>query len=620
MIDKNTIIGFALIAVILISFGIYNTPSEAEKKAQQKTIDSLAQIQKNKDEQVKAANAQNVKSELAISDSAKLIQNAQKYGMLAGAANGTINYLTLENENLKVKLSNKGARIVSVVLKNYKTHDKKPLELFNEDSSSFNLNLNIENRVVNTSDLYFVATGDNKMVSAGDSAIASFKLAAADGKYLELVYSLKGNDFIVRSKLNLVGMQDLISPQTKEFSLNWSLNLPSHEKNIIGERAATTIYFKSKEEGVDYLSETSDEKDNTPANVKWVSFKSQFFASSLIAEKEFEKPLSVETRTENGSIKYIKTTSAQVALPYNHSPAESIGYSFYFGPNHYNTLKKYEIDLENQVPLGWGIFGWVNRFIVIPVFHFFGGFGWNYGIVILCLTLVFKTLLFPLTYKAYLSAAKMRVLKPEMDEINKKYENGDPLKKQQETMGLYRSAGVNPMGGCLPMLLQLPILIALFRFFPSSIELRQQAFLWADDLSSFDSVLKLGFNIPFYGDHVSLFALLMTISTVIYTYTNSQMTPTDPNMAAMKWMMYLMPVVFLGVMNSSSSGLSYYYFIANLITIAQQLVMRKFVDENAIYSKIQENKAKPVTKSKFQQRLEEMAKQRGVQLPNQTKK
>jgi YidC/Oxa1 family membrane protein insertase len=620
MIDKNTIIGFALIAVILISFGIYNTPSEAEKKAQQKTIDSLAQIQKNKDEQVKAANAQNVKSELAISDSAKLIQNAQKYGMLAGAANGTINYLTLENENLKVKLSNKGARIVSVVLKNYKTHDKKPLELFNEDSSSFNLNLNIENRLVNTSDLYFVATGDNKMVSAGDSAIASFKLAAADGKYLELVYSLKGNDFIVRSKLNLVGMQDLISPQTKEFSLNWSLNLPSHEKNIIGERAATTIYFKSKEEGVDYLSETSDEKDNTPANVKWVSFKSQFFASSLIAEKEFEKPLSVETRTENGSIKYIKTTSAQVALPYNHSPTESIGYSFYFGPNHYNTLKKYEIDLEKQVPLGWGIFGWVNRFIVIPVFHFFGGFGWNYGIVILCLTLVFKTLLFPLTYKAYLSAAKMRVLKPEMDEINKKYENGDPLKKQQETMGLYRSAGVNPMGGCLPMLLQLPILIALFRFFPSSIELRQQAFLWADDLSSFDSVLKLGFNIPFYGDHVSLFALLMTISTVIYTYTNSQMTPTDPNMAAMKWMMYLMPVVFLGVMNSSSSGLSYYYFIANLITIAQQLVMRKFVDENAIYSKIQENKAKPVTKSKFQQRIEEMAKQRGVQLPNQTKK
>jgi YidC/Oxa1 family membrane protein insertase len=307
-------------------------------------------------------------------------------------------------------------------------------------------------------------------------------------------------------------------------------------------------------------------------------------------------------------------------LPYNHSPTESIGYSFYFGPNHYNTLKKYEIDLEKQVPLGWGIFGWVNRFIVIPVFHFFGGFGWNYGIVILCLTLVFKTLLFPLTYKAYLSAAKMRVLKPEMDEINKKYENGDPLKKQQETMGLYRSAGVNPMGGCLPMLLQLPILIALFRFFPSSIELRQQAFLWADDLSSFDSVLKLGFNIPFYGDHVSLFALLMTISTVIYTYTNSQMTPTDPNMAAMKWMMYLMPVVFLGVMNSSSSGLSYYYFIANLITIAQQLVMRKFVDENAIYSKIQENKAKPVTKSKFQQRIEEMAKQRGVQLPNQTKK
>jgi YidC/Oxa1 family membrane protein insertase len=214
----------------------------------------------------------------------------------------------------------------------------------------------------------------------------------------------------------------------------------------------------------------------------------------------------------------------------------------------------------------------------------------------------------------------MRVLKPELDEINKRYENGDPLKKQQEIMTLYRTAGVNPMGGCLPMLLQLPILIALFRFFPASIELRQQSFLWADDLSSYDSILQLGFNIPFYGDHVSLFALLMTISTAIYTYTNNQITPSDPNMAAMKWMMYLMPIIFLGVMNSSSSGLSYYYFIANLITIGQQYAMRKLVDENAIIAKIQENKKKPVTKSKFQQRLEEMAKQRGIQLPNEPKK
>jgi YidC/Oxa1 family membrane protein insertase len=286
---------------------------------------------------------------------------------------------------------------------------------------------------------------------------------------------------------------------------------------------------------------------------------------------------------------------------------------FYFGPNHYQTLKAEGFNLEKQIPLGWGIFGWVNRFVVIPIFNFLNSFDWNYGIIILILTIVIKLMLLPLTFKAYLSQAKMKVLKPEVDEIQAKHKE-DPMKLQQEMMGLYRKAGVSPLGGCLPMLLQMPILIAMFRFFPQSIELRQESFLWAHDLSSYDSILDLPFNIPFYGDHVSLFTLLMTISTLLITKVNSSTQMTNPQM---KWMMYLMPIIFLGVFNSYSAGLSYYYFLANTISIGQQYLFRSFVDEDEIHRKIQENKKRPAaaTKSKFQQRLEKMAKEKGYQMP-----
>ena len=285
--------------------------------------------------------------------------------------------------------------------------------------------------------------------------------------------------------------------------------------------------------------------------------------------------------------------------------------SMYFGPNHYKTLKQYDLALEKQIPLGWGIFGWVNRFCVIPVFNFLSGFNLNYGIIILILTVLIKIVLLPLTYKAYLSTAKMKVLKPEVDEINLKFGTDDPMKKQQTVMALYRKAGVNPLGGCLPMLLQMPILIAMFRFFPSSIELRQQPFLWATDLSTYDSIYNFGFEIPFYGDHVSLFTLLMTVSTIIYTRMNNQLTGDNPQMAQMKWIMYLMPIVFLGVFNNYAAGLSYYYFLANMLTFGQQWLIKRFVDEDAIHRKIQENKKKPESakKSSFQQKLETMAKQ-----------
>jgi YidC/Oxa1 family membrane protein insertase len=313
--------------------------------------------------------------------------------------------------------------------------------------------------------------------------------------------------------------------------------------------------------------------------------------------------------------RYMRTTSAKVAVPFTGGSDDKIGMSIYFGPNKYQTLRKYKLDLERQIPLGWSFFlmQWINRFAVIPVFNFLGSFGWNYGIVILILTILLKIVLFPVAYKTYLSSARMRVLKPEVDEINLKYpKQEDAMKKQQAVMALYKKAGVNPMSGCVPILLQMPILIALFRFFPASIELRQQSFLWAHDLSSYDSIWDLPFTIPFYGDHVSLFTILMTAATIVYTYMNNQMMGTSSQqLPGMKTMMYIMPIMFLPLFNSYSSGLSYYYLLVNLLTFAQMYVFRLVVDEDKIHRQIQENKAKPVKKSSFQKRLEDAAKKRG---------
>ena len=375
----------------------------------------------------------------------------------------------------------------------------------------------------------------------------------------------------------------------------------------------STIYYKYSDDDVDFISERKDESDDLKTKVKWISMKQHFFTQVLIADNSFDKPTHIETLAGKEGEDFVKQMKASFTIPYSHLPNESFGMQFYFGPNHYKTLEKIGFNLEKQIPLGWGIFGWVNRYIVIFIFNFLSGFNLNYGIIILILTLVIKIMLLPLTFKAYQSQAKMKVLKPEIEEIQGKFKE-EPMKLQQEMMGLYKKAGVSPLGGCLPMLLQFPILIAMFRFFPQSIELRQQSFLWAHDLSTYDSIMDLPFTIPFYGNHVSLFTLLMTISTLLITWVNSQTTVTNPQM---KWMMYLMPIVFLGVFNSYSSGLSYYYFLANTISIGQQYLFKAFVDEDAIHKKIQENKKRPASqsKSKFQQRLEAMAKQKGVKLP-----
>ncbi len=627
--DKNSIIGLLLIGAILIGFSIYNAPTENEIAAQKRQQDSVEAVQKLASKQKQQAVLQDaviaaIADTVNISDSAKNEVLKSTYGPFIASASGERKISFIENELIKIGISNKGGRIVSVQLKKYQTHDSLPLLLCDEDSSHFGLSFIAQNRVFSTDTLYFTPVGNSFTVTGADSNKLSMRLQAAPGKYLEFEYRLKGNSYLMDCNINTVGMQDLIASNTSDLNLKWKLRALKHEKSHKNEQNATTIYYKHFEDEVDYLNEAKDGKESFKTKMQWVSFKQQYFTSVLIAKKGFEKPTDIETIGLPDSKKYTKDLSASFTIPYEHKASETFAMNIYFGPNHYGTLKKYGMDLEKQVPLGWGIFGWVNRFAVIPVFNFLSGFNINFGIIILLLTILIKVVLLPLTYKAYMSTAKMKVLKPEVDELNEKYAKEEPMKKQQALMALYKKAGVNPLGGCLPMLLQMPILIAMFRFFPASIELRQQSFLWATDLSSYDSIWTFGY-VPvidyLYGDHVSLFTLLMTISTIMYTRMNDQFSgANNPQMAQMKWIMYLMPIIFLGVFNNYSAGLSYYYFLANMFTFAQQWIIRKLVDEDAIHAKIQENKKKPAApKSKFQARLEEMAKQRAT-LPQGGKK
>jgi YidC/Oxa1 family membrane protein insertase len=618
--DRNTITGLALIAVIVVVFSLLNRPSQEELDAIQRQRDSIARVQQELLEQ-RQKDLEPVASEIpfekvdtlpdSIRDSIEQQILRDRLGVFAGAATGQKSEFIIENELIKVTLTNMGGNISSVELKNYRTYDSLPLMLYRGEDSEFGFNFFAQNRTVTTQDLFFNAQSSSFAVKNEDVKSFTMRLPIDAGRYIDYIYSLRGNSYQVAFTVNMVGLNGIISSNTNTINLNWNTKAAQFERELESERNNSTLYYKFLDDEVDYLSETSDDSKTVKTRLKWIAFKQQFFSSVLIAENSFDKPSDLQVSIPDDD-KYVKIMKAQLMLPFEHKAVQKYDLTFYFGPNHYQTLKKMDLDLEAIIPLGWGIFGWVNKFLVIPIFNFLNSFHLNFGIIILILTLIIKVLLLPLTYKAYLSTAKMRVLKPEIDEINKKHKE-EPMKMQQEMMSLYRKAGVNPLGGCLPMLLQLPILIAMFRFFPASIELRQESFLWAHDLSTYDSILDLPFRIPFYGAHVSLFTLLMTISTLIYTKLNSQMTGQTNQQ--MKIMMYLMPVVFLGVFNNFPAGLSYYYFLSNVISIGQQYLIRGFVDEDAIHRKIQEQKKKPVKKSKFQARLEEMAKARGYQPP-----
>lgn len=607
MLDRNTVIGLVLIGAILIAFSIINAPSREDVALQQRKNDSIQVIKKQKEKELQQKAISNAVLEtlsdtLPQSDSLIAVNKAKRFGPFAAASEGDVKTVYLENDLIKVKVLSKGAKAASVELKKFKDHLGKPLQLFHPDSTKFGLTLVSGNLVLSTDSLYFVTTS-----SSPDKLVMT--LPAGEGRSLIYTYSLKPGSYVLDFKMTMNRMDDLIPGNVNALSLKWATLSLQHEKNLDAERGASTVSYLFSDGESDRLSESETDASEIQNNLKWIAFRQQYFSAAVFSEKELPKPSSISTRpsVEAGFNKFM---TAELTLPFDHQASVSHDLHFYYGPNHFQTLKKLDIGLEELIPLGWGILGWINRFCVIPIFNFFEGFNLNYGIIILILTLVIKIVLFPLTFRAYLSSARMKVLKPEMDEINEKYAKEDPMKKQQAIMSLYRSAGVNPFGGCLPLLLQMPILFAMFRFFPASIELRQKSFLWADDLSTYDSILDLSFNIPFYGDHVSLFTLLMTVSTILYTRMNSSQF-SGPQMAQMKIMMYAMPVIFLGVFNNYSSGLSYYYFLANMITFGQQFLFRKFVDDDAIHAKIQENKKRPAAakKSRLQQRLEEMQKQ-----------
>ena len=636
--DRNTILGAVLIFSILIGFSYFNKPSEKQLAAAKHQRDSIALVRADQEKKVlsekKLEETQTVLSASTNADS--LVSGAnqalkEKFGVFAEASVGKEKFYTIENNLIKVTLSNKGGRIYSVELKNFKTFEGKPLILFEGTTSKFGMNFFAQNRSIETESFYFVPsdstpsqviTGPEVKIGregmekfntggANSSKTVSMRLMAGDGKYLEYKYSLSYNSYLVGFEVNTKNLSNVITTNSNYLNFNWKIDVPRQErKSKMGEDNYSTIYYKFQDDDVEKLSTGKSGTESLRTKTKWVSFKQLFFASTLIADDAFPT-VDIKTELTKEDPRYVGNFNADVAIPYEGKDSETIKMKFYFGPSHYTTLKQYDLSMEKQINLGYVVVRQVNQWIIIPTFNFLRRFISNFGIIILLLTVFIKLLIFPFTYKSYHSQAKMKALKPEIDEINAKFGKDKPMEKQQATMALYKKAGVNPMGGCLPMLFQFPVLIAMFFFFPTSIELRQQSFLWATDLSTFDSIWNMPFTIPFYGSHVSLFCLLMTITTIISTYMNSQTQNTEA-MPGMKTMMYIMPVMFLFILNSYASGLSYYYFLANVFTIGQIYVFRMLIDEDKIRAQIMINKKKPVVKSKFQQKLEEMSKQQGV--------
>ncbi len=636
--DRNSIIGVILIFLILIGFSYFNRPSEQQIAAAKHQRDSIEQVRieqekkiasekKLNETQATMSTASRSDSVLSVADQAR----KEKFGVFAPVSVGKERFYTVENNLMKVTFSNKGGRIYSVELKNYKTYQGKPLILFEGNTSKFGLNFFSQNKSIETESFYFVPSDStaNQVISGpavkkghegiedyniknkGESKVFTMRLPVSDGKYLEYKYSLTYNSYLIGFELNTKGMQDLITLTSNSPSFNWAIAMPRQERQSkYGEDSYSTIYYKFQDDDVEKLSTGKSGSESLRTKTQWISFKQLFFASTLIAETSLPSA-DITTELTKEDPLYVGNFKADVSLPYEGKDSESVKMKFYFGPSHYSTLKQYGLSLEKQINLGYAIVRPVNKWIIIPTFNFLRQYISNFGIIILLLTIFIKLLIFPFTYKSYHSQAKMKALKPEIDEINAKYGSDKAMEKQQATMNLYKKAGVNPLGGCLPMLFQFPVLVAMFFFFPTSIELRQQSFLWATDLSTYDSIFTLPFTIPLYGSHVSLFCLLMTITTIISTYMNSQTQSTEA-MPGMKTMMYLMPVMFLFILNGYASGLSYYYFLANVITIGQMYAFRFMIDEEKIRAQIQINKKKPVVKSKFQQKLEDMSKQQGI--------
>ena len=615
--DKKGLIGLLLIAGILFAWQYMNQPSPEEiaamkAQAKQDSVNIAIENTPVKQEPKKVEQTSIIGTDsasISTADSVKSAALISKFGTLATSAEGDEEYTTITTPIITTVFSNKGGRMVSVELNDYQTYDSLPLLLFTEDSTMLDFTFNFENRSLKASDFYFESEVINP-VSETDSTVVIYRAyAGSSSRYIEQRYTFFPDEYMSRYAINFVGMNDVVAENNNSILLNWRMSPLNKEKGLDLQKQKTTLFFRTNDGDTDYLSEGRDDEETLELPAQWISFKQQFFSVALISNNSFKANTTVLTTKTLKSTDYVANLSAKIDAELNNG---GIAMDMYLGPNGYSMLKKYDINLDKQIDLGWGIFGWVNRFLVIPVFNVLDGTGISYGIIILILTIFIKLLLSPITYKTYLSSAKMKVLKPEIEEINKKFKDGDNMKKQQAMMDLYKQTGVNPMAGCIPMLIQMPILYAMFRFFPASLELRQKSFLWADDLSAYDSIFELGFSIPFYGDHVSGFTILMAISMIFYTRNNSQMSMGGGMGGAqeqqMKIMMWMMPVMMAVFLNSFAAGLTLYYFIANMTTMGQQFVIKKFfINEDKIHAKLQANKTNPKKKKgMFAKQLDKM--------------
>ncbi|MCC8089299.1 MAG: membrane protein insertase YidC [Rikenellaceae bacterium] len=610
--NKNSVIGLVLIGIVLLAFSWWNSKQREKQLQYLNTVNqTTTYIPSNGNSEVNSIPSDNLNNDYYQQ---QLSGSLGEY--LYSSLEGSEEIFTVENDVMVISFSNKGGRIVSVELKDYKRYNGEPLYLFDKNNAEFNISL-FTNTQINTSQFYFKPEKISGNITVGETTEnIPLRLYVDSVSFIEFNYTIYPDDYMIDFDIRMVGMENKLAPHQSDIILNWSTVAFQNEKGYENENNYSTVaYMYPNDSSLEDLGTSKDSKKSKSkdinSKIKWVGFKQQFFSSIIIAEDSFQNGSVAYETFEPGTGK-LKKFNTQLAVPF--SPmAANYNFKFYFGPNKYNILNNYDLELQKLVPLGGWLIRWINRLIVIPTFDILNKFISSYGVIILLLTIIIKLILFPLTYKSYLSMAKMRALKPDIDQLNEKYpDQKDAMKKQQATMEIYQRAGVNPMGGCLPLLVQMPILFAMFRFFPASIELRGESFLWADDLSSYDSILNLPFEIPFYGDHVSLFTLLMAVAMFVSSKLNFNQTSAGnaPQMAGMKFMtLYLMPIMLLFWFNNYSSGLSYYYFLSNIITMGQTIGFRYAIDEKELHKKMKETPKKPKKKSKFMQRYEDAMKQ-----------
>lgn len=590
--DRNQAIGLILFAAVLLVYSIFFA-KPPETPTEENTTTTEVASPSNPTETTPEA------SQVELNDSIQDLVTVRQFGAFAPMTKGAAEEVVLENDNIIVTFNTKGAEIAKVELKEYKTWDQRPVFLLDETSSELSYSIQTDKGPLSLNQFYFNPTISKTVVDEVEASVLTFIAKGENGSIVR-TYTLRNGSYVVDKNLEINGFAANL--KDKQVQIQWNDRLIRQEADIEESRRKTNINFFSAAGSHDYLSTTSEtDQDDLTEATKWVSFSQRFFTTGIIAGNAFSGgKLLQETPKDTLSIKNV---SVSLVLPLENNQA---AVQYYFGPNRYNVLKRVTDGFENNVDMGYFFVSWVNKYIIVNLFQFLEKYFTNYGVIIILIVLIIKLALFPLTYKSYIGMAKMRVIKPEIDELKEKY-GDDPTKMQQEQMKLFGQLGVSPISGCLPLLLQMPFLFAMFFFFPNAIELRQQSFLWAHDLSTYDSILRLPFAIPFYGSHVSLFTILMTVSQIAYTHFNNQLTAQA---GPMKNLGYIMPVVFMFVLNSFPAALSFYYFVSNMVTFGQQALIKLFVDDAKIREKIEANKVKNVNKkkSKFQQRLEDAMK------------